>query len=304
LGALQDRIELDPALVEQAVLLATDAATPEVRRSYRQERDRVYEIPAGDDRESRFRDLDASWFQTLRLEAPLSSLLREFEPVLGRVCRCLVLLASRRKDEGADLHENREGAPALALKLTPESLVRFDRVAPHLRSELLHVEDMLDPTFGYERGPLSDDVDPMYEKLVRDRYRVLWNASVNGRLDRRELLPKEVEARGRREFLAAFSMLGPDAEAHYRRLFEGPRPSHGDLLRFARAVEGRASGRCSLCRLPTAQLRDRPLEAAVGDEIRRDFPEWSPSRGICGQCADLYEARASAASGTSRGLEA
>jgi hypothetical protein len=61
--------------------------------------------------------------------------------------------------------------PTLAVKLTPGSLLDFVRVAPLLRSELLHVEDMLDPDFGYERDLPSFDVDAVYEKLVRDRYR-------------------------------------------------------------------------------------------------------------------------------------
>jgi hypothetical protein len=58
-----------------------------------------------------------------------------------------------------------------------------------------------------------------------------------------------------------------------------------------------APGRCSLCRFPTAKLRgeEEPLDAPVEEAIRRDFPGWKAYDGICGQCADLYEARASSA---------
>jgi hypothetical protein len=183
----------------------------------------------------------------------------------------------------------------LAVKLTPASLLDFDRVAPLLRSELLHVEDMLDPAFGYERDLPSLGADPVYEKLVRDRYRVLWNTSVDGRLADRGQLPKEGEARSRRDFLAAFSMLGSDAEARFQDLFHGPRPEHAELLSFAASADGRAAGRCPLCRFPTTRFRgcDEPLDAQVEEAIRLDFADWNLSNGICVQCADLYEARAS-----------
>jgi hypothetical protein len=186
------------------------------------------------------------------------------------------------------------------VKLTPGSLLDFDRVEPLLRSELLHVEDMLDPAFGYERDPVVPGVDPVNEKLVRDRYRVLWNTSIDGRLKARGRLPEESEARSRREFIGTFSMLGAGVDEQFRRIFEGPRPSHAELLSIAANVEGTASGRCPLCRFPTARLRSESerLDARVEKAIRLDFPGFHPSQGICAQCADLYEARASSAVST------
>jgi hypothetical protein len=298
------RVELDPALVEESVLLAADASSPSRRRQYRRERNAVYEIPEPEKREGAFAELDARWFAQLGLGERLLSLLREHESVLARVARCVVLKAGRSRDEGADLHESQGAMPTLAVKLTPASLLDFDRAALLLRGELLHVEDMLDPAFGYERDVPAFGVDPVYENLVRDRYRVLWNVSVDGRLASRGLLPEGGEGRRRREFLAAFAMLGPEAEAYFERFFRGPRPSHRELLRFAGNVEGRASGRCPLCRFPTARFRgkDEPLDALVEEAIRRDFPDFRPSQGICPQCADLYEARTrpGASMGTSR----
>jgi hypothetical protein len=110
----------------------------------------------------------------------------------------------------------------------------------------------------------------------------------------------EVEARSRREFLAAFSMLGSEAAERFQKLFHGPRPSHAELLSFAVDVEGQAAGRCSLCRFPTARFRGACLDAPVEEAILRDFPEFRPSDGICAQCADLYETRASSGVWTAR----
>jgi hypothetical protein len=293
LNRIEDLVEIDPALVEESVLLASDAALPAVRRRYRRERNAVYEIAEWEAREAAFQELDSRWFGRLGLWSPLLGLLREFDSVLGRVSRCLVLMAGQSREEGADLHDSRGTAPTLAVKLTPRSLLDFGRTAPLLRSELLHVEDMLDPAFGYERDLSSFEVDPVFEKLLRDRYRVVWDASVDGRLAGRGRLPEGGEARRRREFLATFSMLGTDVETEFERFFHGRRPTHGELLSFARSVEGRGAGRCPLCRFPTARFRgdEEPLDPLVVEAIRRDFPEFLPSQGICVQCADLYEAR-------------
>ncbi len=302
MSRLKDFIELDPALVEESVLLASDASSPPIRRRYRGERNAVYEITDSEKREVAFLALDTRWFARLGLGVPLLKLLDEFEGVLARVSRLVVLLAGRTREEGADLHSGRGSAPVLAVKLTPASLLDFDRVAPLLRSELLHVEDMLDPAFGYERDPPFAGTDPVYEKLVRERYRILWNTSVDGRLQARGQLPEEGEARSRREFRSTFSMLGSDADERFRRVFHGPRPSHAELLSFAANVEGRAAGRCPLCRFPTARLRGEgePLDARLEEAIRRDFPGFRPSQGLCLQCADLYEARASSGVSTAR----
>ncbi len=302
MSRLEDLVTIDPALVEESVLRASEASSPLLRGRFRRERNAVYEISDAERREAAFVELDARWFARLGLGEPLLKLLREFEGVLSQVSRCVVLLADRSRDEGADLHDSRGALPTLAVKLTPGSLLGFDRVAPLLRSELLHVEDMLDPAFGYERELPAFGVDSMYENLVRDRYRVLWNASADGRLAARGLLPEGGEARRRREFVAAFAMLGSDAERNFERFFRGPRPTHKELLSFAGNVEGRASGRCPLCRFPTAQLRgeEEPLDPSVEEAIRLDFPDFRPSRGICAQCADLYEARTLSGAATAR----
>lgn len=291
---VEEIIELEPGLVEESVLLASDASSPATRRRYRRERNAVYEITETEKRDAAFQELDARWFARLGLGAPLLRLLREFDSVLARVSRCLVLPAGRSRDEGADLHDTREAMPALAVKLTPHSLAHFEGVAATLRGELLHVEDMLDPDFGYRREIPASEEGPVYEKLLRDRYRVLWNTSVDGRLAARGQLAPGAEARRQREFMTTFPVLGTDVERQFERFFHGPRPSHGELLSFARSVEGRAAGRCPLCRFPTARLRGEgePLDAPVEEAIRRDFPGFRPSQGICVQCADLYEARA------------
>jgi hypothetical protein len=100
--------------------------------------------------------------------------------------------------------------------------------------------------------------------------------------------------------MATFPALGTDGEEQFEKFFHGPRPSHGELLSFARSVERRSAGRCPLCRFPTTRLlgQAEPLDPRVEESIRRDFSTWSPSQGVCVQCADLYEARAFAQAGS------
>ena len=64
---VEEAIELEPSLVEESVLLASEASSPATRRQYRRERNAVYEIPETEDRDAAFRDLDARWFQRLGL---------------------------------------------------------------------------------------------------------------------------------------------------------------------------------------------------------------------------------------------
>jgi hypothetical protein len=56
---------------------------------------------------------------------------------------------------------------------------------------------------------------------------------------------------------------------------------------------GAHTGRCPLCRFPTAALDPRPerLSAATLAAIHDHHPSWDIEQGLCPQCLDLYEAR-------------
>ncbi len=311
------RVDLEPRLVEESVLLAVNSIPREDRRRFRRERDLIYELQDDEERESRFRDLHSRWFVLLELPALIYVMLGE-QPLLARgTSRCLVLPAVTVQEEGADLHENRQGGPGtseagpvLVIRLRPGTLLEPERLMTLLRHELYHAADMVDPSFGYTRSVPSMDAGPAYENLVRDRYRILWNTTIDGRLASRGHLSAEGVERSRRAFLAAFAMLGEAAHEHFRRLFEGGRPRHEELWSFAtrpggegtEAVPGRPimrsrPGRCPLCRFPTTAFQMDP-ECMPGDvlaEIGGDFPSWSPAQGLCVQCAGLYEARMNSA---------
>jgi hypothetical protein len=208
------------------------------------------------------------------------------------------------------------------LRLRPRTLFDPQTLRALLRHELMHVADMLDPTFGYQRSlPRSDD-GPSGDNLVRDRYRVLWDVTIDGRLaragrDRCSVrLPPSREAsadyrnpggggqpdptRNARwqEFAATFSMRGDEGRSVFEEWFDHVHPTHARLAEFARAplgsgTAGAHTGRCPLCRFPTAALDPRPerLSPATLAAIHDHHPSWNIEQGLCRQCLDLYEAR-------------
>ncbi len=203
--------------------------------------------------------------------------------------------AVRSREEGADLLSRPAGFVAL-VKLQPGSLLRQQLLLSFLRHEFTHLLDMLDPCFGYESDLSSPGGDPVHDNLIRNRYRVLWDTWIDGRLWQRGWASDEIRHYRRSEFLATFPMLGEDLEERFSDWFEGSVHTHQEMLDFATNPETCrfqvTSGRCPLCRFPSFHLQDGQLipEHATR-EIVADFPAWNPAQGLCPQCADLYSSR-------------
>lgn len=238
------RLAYDAGLVEEVVLRAETRLPRSEADCFRAERDRIYPWEDPDEREARFEELHGRWFLRLRLDGPLHAALAEQPEILCRVSGCRVLRAVAKRDEGADLHDDLSArpvgsgasAPALILRLRPESLLEPDRLLSLLRRELQQVADMLDPAFGYERELSACALDPAAAGLLRERYRVLWDATVEGRLSRRYGLDPTAREARRSEFSRAFPALGKDADAAFAVWFKACRPSHAAILEFARAA--------------------------------------------------------------------
>lgn len=301
-------LEYEPALVEGAVLHALRGHREE--RAFRRDRDRPYEVPDPEAREAAFRDLHAAWFERLGLGRAIVLAFYE-QPAIGAATRgCRIATARSREEEGAELFVRPPG-PGLVerdrrwvvVRLRPEALGASERLLRFLRHELLHIADMLDPHFGYEPRLRQPVADPVPERLLRDRYRVLWDATIDGRLVRAGLAPPSVRAERLRDFVRAFPMLAARTEEAFTRFFDGAACTHADLVAFAADLGGalgtQAEGphpgeRCPLCRFPTHAFEPDPsrLPPEVLDRVRADFPAWDPAQSLCRQCAELYRARA------------
>ena len=293
------RIAYDAVLVEESVLLAERRLSAAEAGTFRAERDRIYDVDDPDEREARFEELHGRFFLQLGLDRPLHEVLAERPELLLRTRGCRILPAVSRQEEMADMRAevgaHAEAAPTIVVRLRPQSLLDPETLRTLLRRELLHVADMLDPAFGYIRELPSVDRDPAVLNLLRERYRVVWDATIDGRLSRGGLLGTRVRAARLSEFTRAFPMLSDSAERAFAPWFDGPRPTHASIVAFIQEPLGPGTtdvARCPLCRLPTRALERRPegLDRDVLRAIERDYPDWRPEHGRCARCAEVYEA--------------
>jgi hypothetical protein len=299
-------LEYAPDLLE-AVLLHVLQNHPEAH-AFHQQRDPLYEVTDPEAREASFNALHTTWFSHLGLGQVIDQALRELPLILRRTLGCKVMRARTARDEGAELFV----APStpvpgercwVVLRLRPEQFTASAVLLECLRRELMHIADMLDPAFGYHPTLPFSDAGPMYERLLRDRYRVLWDTSIDGRLVQRGWTSLACRARRLREFRQMFPMLGQRTEEAFSRFFHGDTVTHAELVRFACAPEARLARpagvlqqgeRCPLCHFPTHTFEPDPmrLPGAVVQLLQADFPTWEPVQGLCQQCAALYQARA------------
>lgn len=290
-------------LVEEAVMLAERTATVEKARAFRQARNRAYQIADADGREAAFREVHREWFATLGLQGAIEQAIGQPGNLSGRLSQCRVLRAVRPQEEGADLFDRAvpdgeaDRRPLLVIKVRPALLLDTPFLSGFLRHELVHISDMLDPAFGYRRAlPPSDD-GPSADNIVRDRYRALWDVTIDGRLARQGMGSPQTRALRAGEFEAAFPMLGPDAAGLFAEWFDRVEPTHERLVEFAMrppaASRNAHTGRCPVCRFPVASLDRNPerLSVAARQRIERDYPGWRVDHGLCAQCLDLYEAQ-------------
>ena len=295
-----------PRLMEEAVFLAQRDRP--VCTEFQESRSRLYEIADLTDRERSFNELHLLWFDRLGLGSVIEQCLRE-QPLIGsHVERGFVVGATQAKEEGVELFvaldavTNGPGRRTLRLLLRPESLLNQEGLRDFLRHELFHIRDMLDPTFAYEPTLPKAEGGPTYDTLITNRYRVLWDVTIAGRMLRRGWCAASARDQELKDFGRAFPMLEGRIEENFTRFFDSLEPRHNELAMFAfdpRAATNSRSNQavggthCALCQFPTQIFEPEPTQLGTNAlaAIRTDFPDWTPAKGLCVQCADLYRAR-------------
>jgi hypothetical protein len=307
------KVNYDVTLVEEAVCRAARDLPTDQQRLFRRGRDRIYELPDERERETCFRRLHGEWFARLGLGRPVEHALATHPDVLAGVRSCRVIPVVSQKEEFADLHfdapdwpsdngKTSGGAhkPILILRMQLASLLDVPRLIPFLHRELLHVADMLDPAFGYQKALACSEDGPSRDNILRDRYRVLWDTTIDGRQLGAGLVSADAREVRLAEFARAFPECRSSLERQFARWFEGPRPTHQEMAAFA-LTSGRSAGtappltdgRCPVCRFPVAVLDPAPerLSPAARRAIQAAHPYWDVEAGLCSQCADLYDVR-------------
>jgi hypothetical protein len=225
-------VDYEQGLVEASVLAAARGHREE--GAFRAARDRLYELADSEARDAAFTEFHAAWFERLTLDRPLRIALDEI-PVIARHCGgCIVARAAA--DESSDLLVARGRRPTVMIRVRPETVCDPTRFLRLLRRELLHVADMIDPAFGYEPTLPRTDQGPYADLALKERYRVLWDTWVDGRLARTGRVPSWVRDERLREFARVFPGL-PDATRHaFERFFDSAHLTHRDLVASARPV--------------------------------------------------------------------
>jgi hypothetical protein len=252
------RIELDPALVEEAVFLRARQAEEQGdgrAEDWYREREALYTESDPRQRQRAFVELGQRWFERWGLARDVQRAL-EHVPSLRALARVRVRRALGRRDEGSDLFDA-GGEMRLEVALAPPRLLDPAGLQEFLVRECLYAEDMLAPDFGYRAGLGPDlDQEPARAELVRDRLRVLWEARVRARAAAR--LGSRPPAGPGPAFRRAFAGLEPHSLARlHERVAAGELCTYGQLLAAARGELGAGPG-------PESDQAARPARAARG----------------------------------------
>jgi hypothetical protein len=299
------RLRCDEDLVEAAVLLGATGAHEgipalQIARFHR-EREKLYNVRDPDDRNRAFFSLHLEWFREWGFEKRLTAPLQEF-PLLSAGLKILAFRKSRGgNDEGAELYINESDERSGLVGLHPKHLVQNASLLLFLRRELMHLNDMVDPVFGYQPELALRSPFPGAQRVARDRYRQLWDTSIDGRLHRSGRAALQTKAERWSEFADAFAFW---TEARRRAVFESlwadPAPTHqglAELARHARDLEAAAGPGpgipCPLCAFPTFAWADETrLTRDAIKAIQSEFPRWEPTQGACARCSRIYQLKA------------
>lgn len=230
-------IEYEQSLVETTVFLTT-RANETLECELHLAIDPLYEILDEELRQREFVTVFRDYFAKLKLDHAIGNLIAERPLIARHVDQCIVREAARKKDESAELfvREIKNSGTkyrTLVIQVCPGSLIDSKRLDVQMRRELLHVSDMLDECFDYEyetfSGPLS------LQNLQRDRYRVLWDTYVEGRLHREKLGVQKEKSRLQQSFERVFTNCSPTPdERMFHEVFNASSLTHEILIKWAR----------------------------------------------------------------------
>jgi len=295
------RLQYDQDLIESVVFDCANGKCGELPvlqiRRFQREREGLYTILDPDDRNTAFFRLHLEWFREWGMEKILTELLKEFPLVVDSLNLFAFRKARSRKEEGAELYGGSQAGRNGVMALLPERFAGPEALRCFLRHELMHLQDMVDPTFGY-----SPDLDRLgqnaaQQRLTSERYRMLWDITIDGRLTAALRGTLGTQDTHRRLFNRAYGFWSETKrDAVFDALWRGLAPRHQDLLSIASDPREVTSAdtplpgaSCPLCGFSTfLSANPSNLSASVLGIIGKEFPFWTTEHGLCGRCADVY----------------
>ncbi len=305
-------VQFDPAFVEETVFLELRnreaLGNCAMAQAFHVQRSALYDTTtATGEREARFQQLAARYFQELGFSELFAKRFEEFPLIGAHVPVALVRRAWSRKEERVELYVPPTPGGGSSLKAFPTLWIGFqvarclnrEQLVAFLRHELMHISDMFDPAFGYQPHPDFGAECETEEDLIRKRFRLLWNLVVDGRMRRKGWPAVDHGTTRLREFERAFASWDPQRrEAVWPDLGNRASCTQRELLELAKderltRMLGQGGVRCPLCHFPTREgVCDwRGERAAVAEAIQTDYAWWDPVQGACRQCFELYRAR-------------
>ena len=298
------QLRYDDDFVEGAVFVCANSrrlSVPSLQvRRFHCAREKCYDVLDPDERNTAFFNLHLEWFREWALEKVLIAQLDEF-PLLRASLNAMVFRKARVKsDESAELYVSPETGRAGVVALRIERFEQPDDLACLLRHEFTHLHDMLNPAFGYSPQVHLPGRNTSQQRLIRERYRLLWDITIDGRLTNSSRGVSCSRQQHRDSFDRAFSFW-PDAKRDnvFLSLWENPQPRHDALLAIAsdprdlRAAREPSPGApCPLCGFATFAWADiTALSASTTAAVQSEFPQWAPVDGACRRCVAIYHLR-------------
>ena len=303
-------ISYAPDLLEEVINMEIKRREEEgdlkLAKEYHSLREPQYELPLDEDeREEAFEEVDKKFFAKLSLDTGIKEVLEEFSMINEDVGLMEIMQAYSRDEENSNISNKHieTGQKAAIIRLRAQCFFDSASQKQVIRHECMHLKDILDDTFGYNRKRFSNN--PTEETFIRDRYRAIWDIYIESRLakeGKESVLGKDDSFK---EFDAIYSKI-PEAhrKAIFERLWERERMTHTEIVELAKdpykllqMVEAGQEGKiknivlpgssCPLCKFPTYKpVQD--ISSAVKDAIKEDFPNWEDGWWACERCVDLY----------------
>ena len=297
------QLRYDEDFIEAAVFLCASGrrqGVPSLQIArFHREREKLYGILDPDERNIAFFNLHLDWFREWGLEQPLTDVLKEFPLVREQLGVLAVRKTTGKNDEGAELYVNEAGQRTGLLALRLERLTDNAALRNYLRHEFTHLDDMLNPAFGYSPALDLPGLNAAQKRLARERYRLLWDITIDGRLAAAGHTPMQTHEQHAAAFARGYSFWSEHKQTEtFDSLWQCRTPSHGDCLaliadpRGLRDVHQPLPGAsCPLCDFPTFNwAAASSLPNDIVERITTEFRAWSSGQGLCNRCLETYEA--------------
>lgn len=314
------KLEFDPSLIEEVIFSELKSREEKgdftLTLDYHSCIDPIYEKFPLDERPSQFKKIEWDFFQKLGLPKLIKEIFDEFPELEKKACGGVIAKAANNFDEGAYLTKgmNQEsGQKKIVVKLMPDRFMAIQYLKKLVRHELMHASDMLSETYSYRDERLGGN--PMEESIVKERYCTFWDIYVDSRLITKGKETLSDKAGRYAEFDALYRKIPDEVKiAIFDVLWQDEHLTHDKILSLAKDVNELIKisdglpikhslkkkktilpgAQCPLCQFRTYQWAEGiEQDAYLVNEIKKDFPDWEPEDGVCGQCVEAYKVRKS-----------